>query len=144
MIFHHVVNVERLSDDIDQTFELAWRLFDLLGKQFLVQPQQPGEGSPVVPQHQPGVAPAPVSAKPGLAAAQHQPGAGAIAASSCPDLDQADPLPVPTTGGSPGDGSPAPTQRMFLVLLPYLLPIFGTFKILATMQVTGIAIIFDN
>jgi hypothetical protein len=35
-------------------------------------------------------------------------------------------------------------QRMFLVLLPYLLPIFGTFKILATMQVTGIAIIFDN
>jgi uncharacterized coiled-coil protein SlyX len=34
--------------------------------------------------------------------------AEAIAASSRPDLDQADPLPVPTTGGSPGGGSPAP------------------------------------
>jgi hypothetical protein len=34
------------------------------------QPQQPGEGSPVVPQHQPG----------GLAAAQHQPGEGNLAA----------------------------------------------------------------
>jgi hypothetical protein len=29
-------------------------------------------------------------------------------ASSRPDLDQADPLPVPTTGGSPGGGSTAP------------------------------------
>jgi hypothetical protein len=36
--------------------------------------------------------------------------AKAIAASSCPDLDQADPLPVPTTGGSPGGGSPAPVS----------------------------------
>jgi hypothetical protein len=34
--------------------------------------------------------------------------AKAIAASSRPDLDHADPLPVPTTGGSPGGGSPAP------------------------------------
>jgi hypothetical protein len=34
--------------------------------------------------------------------------AKAIAASSRPDLDQADPLPIPTTGGSPGGGSTAP------------------------------------
>jgi hypothetical protein len=34
--------------------------------------------------------------------------AKAIAASSHPDLDQADPLPLPTTGGSPGGGSTAP------------------------------------
>jgi hypothetical protein len=34
--------------------------------------------------------------------------AKAIAGSSRPDLDQADPLPVPTTGGSPGGGSTAP------------------------------------
>jgi hypothetical protein len=40
--------------------------------------QQPGEGSPFVPQHQPGVAPTPVSAKPGLAAAQQQPGEGSL------------------------------------------------------------------
>jgi hypothetical protein len=46
------------------------------------QPQQPGEGSPVVPKHQPGGSPAPVSAKPGLAAAQHQPGEGNLAAST--------------------------------------------------------------
>jgi hypothetical protein len=32
----------------------------------------------------------------------------ATAASSRPNLDQADPLPVPTTGGSPGGGSTAP------------------------------------
>jgi hypothetical protein len=44
--------------------------------------QQPGEGSPIVPQHQPGGSPAPVSAKPGLAAAQHQPGEGNLAAST--------------------------------------------------------------
>jgi hypothetical protein len=36
--------------------------------------------------------------------------AKAIAASSRPYLDQADPLPVPTTGGSPGGGSPAPVS----------------------------------
>jgi hypothetical protein len=36
--------------------------------------------------------------------------AKAIAASSRPDLDQANPLPVPTTGGSPGGGSPAPVS----------------------------------
>jgi hypothetical protein len=34
----------------------------------------------------------------------------AIAASSRPDLDQADPLPVPTTGGPPGGGSLAPVS----------------------------------
>jgi hypothetical protein len=33
--------------------------------------------------------------------------AKAIAASSPPDLDHADPLPVPTTGGSPGGSSTA-------------------------------------
>jgi hypothetical protein len=38
--------------------------------------------------------------------------AKAIAASSRPDLDQADPLPVPTTGGSPGGGSPAPVRSL--------------------------------
>jgi hypothetical protein len=36
--------------------------------------------------------------------------AKAIAASSRPDLDQTNPLPVPTTGGSPGGGSPAPVS----------------------------------
>jgi hypothetical protein len=36
--------------------------------------------------------------------------AKAIAASSRPYLDQADPLPVPTTGGSPEGGSPAPVS----------------------------------
>jgi hypothetical protein len=34
----------------------------------------------------------------------------ATAASSRPDLDQADPLPVPTTGGPPGGGSLAPVS----------------------------------